>query len=70
MNSVGCDMKNKKLDVGWVVKWCVKINKVVFECVKWVFFFFFFFKLFRIWDSNALIYKKYIIIVTIYIILT
>ena len=41
MNSVGCDMKNKKLDVGWIVKWCVKINKVVFECVKWVFFFFF-----------------------------
>ena len=40
MNSVACDVKNKKLDVGWVVKWRVKVDKVAFECAKWVFFFF------------------------------
>ena len=27
MNSVRCDVKNKKWDVGRVVKWCVKIDK-------------------------------------------
>ena len=35
--------KNKNYDVGWVVKWVGKIDKVVFKNAKLVFFFFFFF---------------------------
>ena len=28
MNGIGCDVKNKRWDVEWVVKWCVKIDKI------------------------------------------
>ena len=30
MNGIGCGVKNKRWDVGWVVKWCVKIDKISF----------------------------------------
>lgn len=30
MNSVGYNVKNKRWDVGWVVKWFAKIDKVDF----------------------------------------
>ena len=31
----GWDVKNKNWDVGWVVKWYCKIDKVVFKMVNW-----------------------------------
>ena len=34
--------KNKNWDIGWVVKWIGKIDKIVFADTKLVFFFFFF----------------------------
>ena len=27
-------LKNKNWDIKWVVKWNIKIDKIVFECVK------------------------------------
>ena len=33
--------KNKNWDVGWVVKWVSKIDKIAFEDAKYFFFFFF-----------------------------
>ena len=30
--------KNKNWNVGWVVKWVGKINKIVFKDAKWVLF--------------------------------
>ena len=29
-----CDVKNRTVYVGWIVKWVVKIDKVVFWVVK------------------------------------
>ena len=34
--------KNKNWDVGWIVKWVGKTNKIVSEDAKYVFFFSFF----------------------------
>ena len=34
VNIILLDCKNKNWDVGWVVKWVGKINKMVFEDVK------------------------------------
>lgn len=38
INSVGCDVKNKRWDVRWIVKWYAKMDKIVFPSVKWGFF--------------------------------
>ena len=38
INSVGCDVKNKRWDVRWVVKWYAKMDKIVFPSVKLGFF--------------------------------
>ena len=41
MNSFNYDVKNKRCDLSWVMKWCVKVYKVSFWGSKLVFFFFF-----------------------------
>ena len=40
MNSFNYDVKNKRCDLSWVMKWCVKVYKVSFWGSKLVFFFF------------------------------
>ena len=39
MNGIGYDVKNRNGDVGWIIKWNCKIEKVAFLVVKYVFFF-------------------------------